>query len=212
MAGWSRPGRRSRAFGRRTTTTSRPLAGATPVATSTASGGPTRTTVRPPIRTRDYSQGPRQGAETLLHEPRAGGEPPRSGGRGRADPGFAERLAAIELVAGRAGPWPITVGADRAYDAADLVMELRQLGATPHVAQNTAGRRSAIDRRTTRHTGYQRSQRARHRIEEVFALGQDHCRATQNRASRSRSGALAVHARGDRLQPDPPAKLVAPAP
>ena len=83
--------------------------------------------------------------------------------------GFAERLAAIELVAGRAGPRPITVGADRAYDAADFVMELRQLGATPHVAQNTVGRRSAIDQRTTRHAGYQHSQRARHRIEEVFA-------------------------------------------
>jgi hypothetical protein len=37
------------------------------------------------------------------------------------------------------------------------------------VAQNTAGRRSAIDRRTTRHPGYRHSQRARHRIEEVFA-------------------------------------------
>jgi transposase len=83
--------------------------------------------------------------------------------------GFAERLAAVDLVAARAGPGLITVGADRAYDAADFVMELRELGATPHVAQNTAGRRSAIDRRTTRHPGYAASQRARHRIEEVFA-------------------------------------------
>ena len=39
----------------------------------------------------------------------------------------------------------------------------------PHVAQHTIGRRSAIDRRTTRHPGYRRSQQARHRIEEVFA-------------------------------------------
>ena len=83
--------------------------------------------------------------------------------------GFAERLVAVELVAGRAGAQPITVGADRAYDAADFVMDLRELGATPHVAQNTAGRRSAIDARTTRHAGYRQSQRARHRIEEVFA-------------------------------------------
>ena len=83
--------------------------------------------------------------------------------------GFAERCAAVELVAARAGPGLITVGADRAYDAADFVMELRELGATPHVAQNTSGRRSAIDRRTTRHPGYRQSQRARHRIEEVFA-------------------------------------------
>jgi hypothetical protein len=83
--------------------------------------------------------------------------------------GLAERLAAVELVAARAGAAPITVGADRGYDAADFVMELRGLGATPHVAQNTAGRRSAIDGRTTRHAGYRQSQRARHRIEEVFA-------------------------------------------
>jgi transposase len=83
--------------------------------------------------------------------------------------GFAERLAAIELIAGCAGRGPITVGADRAYDAATFVAELRELGATPHVAQNTARRRSAIDRRTTRHAGYRLSQRARHRIEEVFA-------------------------------------------
>jgi len=83
--------------------------------------------------------------------------------------GFAERLAAVALVAGCAGARPITVGADKGYDTSDFVMELRELGATPHVAQNTTGRRSAIDRRTTRHPGYRQSQQARHRIEEVFA-------------------------------------------
>ena len=39
---------------------------------------------------------------------------------------------------------------------------------TPHVAQNEQGRRSAIDRRTTRHPGYRQSQRRRKRVEEVF--------------------------------------------
>ena len=39
---------------------------------------------------------------------------------------------------------------------------------TPHVAQNTSGRRSAIDRRTTRHAGYVKSQWIRTRIEEIF--------------------------------------------
>jgi len=39
---------------------------------------------------------------------------------------------------------------------------------TPHVAQNTSNRRSAIDRRTTRHPGYAISQRLRPRIEESF--------------------------------------------
>jgi hypothetical protein len=39
---------------------------------------------------------------------------------------------------------------------------------TTHVAQNTSGRRSAIDGRTTRHPGYPTSQRLRKRIEECF--------------------------------------------
>lgn len=38
----------------------------------------------------------------------------------------------------------------------------------PHVAQNTSGRASAIDGRTTRHGGYVGSQRIRKRIEEAF--------------------------------------------
>jgi transposase len=83
--------------------------------------------------------------------------------------GHAERLAAIALVESRADrPHPITLAADKAYDTADFVMELRERTVTPHVAQNTAGRRSAIDRRTTRHPGYDLSQRIRKRIEEAF--------------------------------------------
>jgi hypothetical protein len=51
---------------------------------------------------------------------------------------------------------------------AGFVAELRSLNVTPHVAQNTAGRRSAIDRRTTRHVGYAIGERVRKRIEEAF--------------------------------------------
>lgn len=83
--------------------------------------------------------------------------------------GHAERLAAIALIEPRAERAnPITLGADKAYDTADFVMELREHAVTPHVAQNTNGRRSAIDRRTTRHPGYELSQRIRKRIEEAF--------------------------------------------
>jgi transposase len=83
--------------------------------------------------------------------------------------GHAERLAAIALIEPRADrPNPITLGADKAYDTSDFVMELRERWVTPHVAQNTNGRRSAIDRRTTRHPGYEVSQRIRKRIEEAF--------------------------------------------
>jgi hypothetical protein len=47
------------------------------------------------------------------------------------------------------------------------------MSVTPHVAQNTAGRRSAIDGRVTRHAGYALSQRIRKRIEEVFGWGKE---------------------------------------
>ncbi len=56
----------------------------------------------------------------------------------------------------------------KAYDARACVATMRDYGVTPHVAQNTSGRRSAIDGRTTRHSGYAKSQRIRKRVEEVF--------------------------------------------
>ena len=63
----------------------------------------------------------------------------------------------------------ITLGADKAYDTTDFVAELRERNATPHVAQqNTKYRGSKIDERSTRHAGYEISQRIRKRIEEVF--------------------------------------------
>jgi hypothetical protein len=49
-----------------------------------------------------------------------------------------------------------------------FVAEARHLRATPHVAQNDSRRRSAIDRRTTRHAGYLISQTKRKRVEEIF--------------------------------------------
>jgi Transposase DDE domain len=62
-----------------------------------------------------------------------------------------------------------TVGADKGYDVRDFVDIARDLGATPHVAQNLARRGgSAIDGRTTRHVGYAMSQHARPRIERAF--------------------------------------------
>ena len=62
----------------------------------------------------------------------------------------------------------MTVGADKAYDTQDFVEDLRELKVTPHVAQNTTNRSSAIDGRTTRHAGYAVSQRKRKRVEEIF--------------------------------------------
>jgi transposase len=83
--------------------------------------------------------------------------------------GHAERLAALDMIEGLADrPMAITLGGDKGYDAADFVEELRTLNVRPHVTRNTSGRRSAIDRRTTRHPGYGASQRIRKRIEEAF--------------------------------------------
>jgi len=83
--------------------------------------------------------------------------------------GHAERVAALHMIEPRADrPTAITLGADKAYDAEDFVNELRSMNATPHVAQNTSRRSSAIDGRTTRHDGYAVSQRIRKRIEEAF--------------------------------------------
>jgi transposase len=83
--------------------------------------------------------------------------------------GHAERLAALDMIEGFADrPRAVTLGADKGYDAADFVEELRTINVRPHVARNTSGRRSAIDRRTTRHPGYAKSQRIRKRIEEAF--------------------------------------------
>lgn len=83
--------------------------------------------------------------------------------------GHAEREAALAMIEPRADrPRVITLGADKGYDAEDFVNELRTMRVTPHVVQNTSGRRSSIDGRTTRHAGYAISLRIRKRIEETF--------------------------------------------
>lgn len=82
--------------------------------------------------------------------------------------GTAERDTAAEMLAYKLVSKRITVGADRGYDTKGFVAAMRDLGVTPHVAQNTSGRSSAIDERTIRHSGYAISQRKRKRVEEVF--------------------------------------------
>lgn len=84
--------------------------------------------------------------------------------------GTAERDAALALIDGAKarGFHPRTLGADKGYDTRDCVAQLRARRVTPHVAQNTSGRRSAIDGRTTSWPGYAVSQRVRKRVEEIF--------------------------------------------
>lgn len=84
--------------------------------------------------------------------------------------GTAEREAAHKMVKAlpnRRRKHP-TVGADKAYDTKDFVKSMRRLTVTPHVAQNTTNRSSAIDQRTARHAGYAVSQRKRKLVEQIF--------------------------------------------
>jgi hypothetical protein len=80
------------------------------------------------------------------------------------------------------------VGADKAYDTANHVANLRALNVTPHVTQYNAtgsrGRQSAIDARTTRHQGYGMSQSRRAMIECIFGWGKQHgtMRKTKHRS------------------------------
>jgi transposase len=80
--------------------------------------------------------------------------------------GTAERETALAMA--RNLPPGATLGADKGYDTAGFVAALRAHGVTPHVAQHTTHRRSAIDGRTTRHGGYAVSQRKRKLVEEIF--------------------------------------------
>ena len=112
--------------------------------------------------------------------------------------GHAERVAALHMIEPRAErPAAITLGADKAYDAEDFVNELRSMKVRPHVAQNTSGRSSAIDGRTTRHGGYAVSQRIRKRIEEAFGW----IKSWPGRTRRSSAAATVSDGPSSSLQP-----------
>ncbi len=85
--------------------------------------------------------------------------------------GYGERSAAIAMLH-RVDPGStrrLTLGADKGYDDAGFVADLRTMCVTPHIAAKVKG--SAIDGRTTRHPGYAVSQRKRKQIEEAFGWG-----------------------------------------
>jgi len=88
--------------------------------------------------------------------------------------GTAERETALSLVDSRHRSRRITLGADKAYDVTQFVHDLRERSVTPHIAidgrlsKTGIPRKTAVDARTTRHAGYEVSQRCRKRIEEVF--------------------------------------------
>jgi len=85
--------------------------------------------------------------------------------------GTAERRAAIDLLNAHdpGSTRRITLGADKGYDAAEFVADLRTMCVTPHIAAKAKG--SGVDARTTRHQGYAVSQKKRKLIEEAFGWG-----------------------------------------
>lgn len=85
--------------------------------------------------------------------------------------GTAERTAGLTMMKEVKGKRKsrLTLGADKNYDTAEFVQQMRDLNITPHAAQNTKRRGgSALDDRTTRHPGYEISQRKRKLVEEIF--------------------------------------------
>ncbi len=115
--------------------------------------------------------------------------------------GHAERVAALHMIEPRADrPTAITLGADKAYDVEDFVNELRSMNVTPHVAQNTSGRRSTIDGRTTRHGGYAVSQRIR-------SGSRRHSAGSRRSRGNRRPGSVAVTASHGPLPSLPPTTI-----
>jgi transposase len=82
--------------------------------------------------------------------------------------GYGERDAALVMLESIPGQHRITVAADKGYDTRDFIAEVRAMQVTPHIAQHTTRRRSAIDARTTRHPGYAISQQKRKLVEQGF--------------------------------------------
>ena len=82
----------------------------------------------------------------------------------RAD-GYAERDARQATVDEQT---VITLGADKGYDAHEFIEACLAMGVTPHVAQNTSGRRSAVPDAIAQTDGYAVSQQKRKLIKRGF--------------------------------------------
>jgi len=122
--------------------------------------------------------------------------------------GTAERTASEEMLEKYASPHTrITVGADKAYNVGEHVAHLREKNITPHIAVNAyitktgKARKTAIDGRTTRHTGYTLSQGKRKMIECLFGWGKQHgtMRKTKHRGLARVAADFLLNRIGDNL-------------
>ncbi|ABO60096.1 IS1182-like element ISBuce1 family transposase [Burkholderia vietnamiensis] len=87
--------------------------------------------------------------------------------------GFAEREAAKAMISDARQALgdderEITLGADKGYDAKEFIDACMSMKVTPHVAQNTSGRKSAVPDEIAQTQGYATSQRKRKLIEQGF--------------------------------------------
>ena len=117
--------------------------------------------------------------------------------------GTAERDAAVLLLEASASPGS-TVGADKGYDVARFVADVRVQDVTPHVAQKVRG--SAIDGRTHAACGLSRESAETNTRGTGLRLDEDRRRPAQAPASRHRPGGLAAHLRRHRLSLGPVAE------
>jgi len=87
--------------------------------------------------------------------------------------GFAEREAAKAMISDARQALgnverEVTLGADKGYDAKEFIDACVAMNVTPHVAQNTSGRKSAVPDEIAQTEGYAMSQRKRKLIEQGF--------------------------------------------
>lgn len=85
--------------------------------------------------------------------------------------GFAEREAAKVMIKDARQALgdderEVTLGADKGYDAKEFIEACVAMNVTPHVAQNTSGRKSAVPDEIAQAEGYAISQRKRKLIEQ----------------------------------------------
>jgi transposase len=125
--------------------------------------------------------------------------------------GRAEREVATVLLhehVKRRGWRQRSVAADKGFDTREFVADSRELGVTPHVAQNTArAGGSAIDQRTIRHASYAKSQHSPAADRAGVWLAENDRVAAEGETPWPLERPLARVLRGRRVQPAPPHHL-----
>jgi hypothetical protein len=121
--------------------------------------------------------------------------------------GTIEREAAMTMVVRRSpGSRRLALGADKAYDVHEFVNHLRDLNVTPHIAQNTTNRSSAINARTTPTPAMRPVSRSASERRSRSARA-SHRGARPAHAARRRTFEIQVHPHDGGLRPYPAAQI-----